>query len=306
MYEEQLAELDKSSIPLYSLYGQIDSAAELQFLHLETLESRNRFYDWNIRPHRHHDLHQIVWVEDGGGNVILDDKRLEPAGPVLINIPPSTVHGFQWRPGAQGFVLTISESFMTDLFGQTADPAIEMSLGQVLVVTQYGAQSVAKLTMLFASLMDEYTHERLGRATTVSGYVLVLLAEITRLRQLSQREVLAAHMYGGELYHGFKELVEAHFRDHWSVAAYAKALRVTDRSLRRLSLKFSDQTPVQIIHRRLLLEAKRNLLYTEKSIAAVGYVLGFDDPAYFTRFFIKNAGETPLQFRRGRMGATAG
>lgn len=294
--------VDAASIPLYSLYGQIDSAAELQFLHLETLESRNRYYNWNIRPHRHHDLHQIVWVERGGGPVMLDDRNLELDGPVLINIPPSIVHGFRWSPGALGFVLTMAESFMTDLTGRSGDPVIGASLGQVLAMTGFRDERAAsRLAMLFSAINDEYVHERICRTTTISGYVLILLAELARLQQSGRRDVPAAPTGGSAFYQGFKELVEAHYRDHWSVAEYAAGLAMTERGVRRLSQKFCQQSPVQIIHRRLLLEARRMLLYTGKSIAAVGYDLGFEDPAYFTRFFIKHAGQTPLEFRRTRV-----
>lgn len=230
------APIDTSSIPLYSLYGQADSAAELQFLHLETLESRNRYYNWNIRPHRHHDLHQLIWVEQGGGPVMLDDKHLELNGPVLINIPPSIVHGFQWAPGAQGFVLTMAESFMVDLMGQSGDPAIGAPLGQVLAMTEFrDEQAGSRLAMLFNAINDEYVHERLCRTATISGYVLILLAEVARLQQLSRRGVPAAQVGGSELYQSFKELVEAHYRDRWSIAEYAAALAMTERGLRRLS-----------------------------------------------------------------------
>ncbi|MBV6274113.1 helix-turn-helix domain-containing protein [Alcaligenaceae bacterium CGII-47] len=293
--------VDPLSIPQYSLYGQIDSAAELQFLHLETLESRNQYYNWNIRPHRHHDLHQIIWVEQGGGPVMLDDKHLELAGPVLINIPPSIVHGFQWAPGAQGFVLTMAESFMADLIGPSGERMIGTSLGRVLAMTRFrDEQASSRLAMLFSAINDEYVHEQLCRTATISGYVLILLAEIARLQQSSRRGVPAVQGGGSELYQKFKELVEAHYRARWAVAEYAATLAMTERSLRRLCQRFAKQTPVQIIHRRLLLEAKRMLLYTGKSVAAVGYDLGFEDPAYFTRFFIQHAGQTPLQFRRSR------
>ncbi len=294
--------VNTSSIPLYSLYGQIDSAAELQFLHLETLESRNRDYNWNIRPHRHHDLHQIVWVEHGSGPVTLDDRNVELHGPVLINIPPSVVHGFQWSRGAQGFVLTMAESFMTDLMGRSTDPSVAASLGQVLAMTGFrDEQASARLARLFSAINEEYVHERIGRTTTISGQVLILLAELARLQESSRRDAPAAHAGGSVFYQRFKDLVEAHYRDHWSVAQYAAALAMTERGARRLTQKFAQQSPVQIIHRRLLLEAKRMLLYTGKSVAAVGYDLGFEDPAYFTRFFIKHASQTPLEFRRARV-----
>lgn len=177
-------------------------------------------------------------------------------------------------------------------------------MGQVLVMTDYRDEQVAaRVAGLLAELHDEYLHERICRNAMITGRVLVLLTEIARLQQRSQRREHAARERGGEAYQHFKELVESHFHERWPVGAYAATMAITERSLRRLTLKFSSLTPIQFIHRRMMLEAKRNLLYTEKSISAVGYVLGFEDPAYFTRFFIKNAGETPLQFRRTGTGS---
>lgn len=297
---------DVPAIPLYSLYGQIDSAAELRFLHVESLVARNQFHNWDIRPHRHHDLHQVVWVWHGGGEVELDEELLFLNAPVLVSVPPSVVHGFRWRPGSQGMVMTIADSFKSDLVRLTADAAIGAALRQALVIEAFDTEAVAKgLTRAFQTIAEEFVLERPGRTTTISGHLLILFAQIARLRQHSLRNVLAVNAKGGDAYQRFRELVEARFREHWQVSAYASAMAVTERSLRRLTEKFANQSPIQIVHRRLVLEAKRNLLYTEMPIAEVGYALGFDDPSYFTRFFIDHAGETPLQFRRSR-GASAG
>lgn len=294
------------AIPLYSLYGQIDNAAELRFLHVESLAARNQFHNWDIRPHRHHDLHQIVWVWQGGGEVELDEKLLRLDAPVLISVPAAVVHGFRWRPGSKGMVMTIADSFKTDLALLAGDAAIGAALQQPLVIDKVDQQAaVERLTATFQTIADEFVCERVGRTTAISGQLLILLAEIARLRQQNLRSVQAVNAKGGDAYHRFRELVEAHFREHWPVSAYAAALAATERSLRRLTLKFANQSPIQVIHRRLVLEAKRNLLYTEMPVAEVGYALGFDDPSYFTRFFIDHAGETPLQFRRARGTAAA-
>lgn len=290
-----------SSIPLYSLYGQIDTAAELRFLHLESLESRNRVYDWNIRPHRHTDLYQLIWVEDGRGTVMLDAHTFSLEAPVLLSIPPPIVHGFQWHPGTQGLILTIADSFVGDLAAQSGDPAISASLEQLLTITgAVDAASIERLRGLFATILDEYIHERICRGTAISGNVLMLFAELARLRHLSLQDPEAPESDGQALYRRFKALIEENFRQRWGVADYARALAMTERSLRRLCLALVGIAPVQVIHRRMMLEAKRSLLYTGKTVAEVGYELGFDDPAYFTRFFRRNEGETPVMFRRAR------
>ncbi len=294
------------SIPMYSLYGQIDNAAELRFLHVESLAARNRLHNWDIRPHRHHDLHQIVWVEHGGGEVMLDEKLLTLTAPVLISIPPSIVHGFRWTPESRGLVLTVAESFKVDLARLVGDSAIDASLQQAFVVgMQQEKFDDVRLASAFQTIADEFVYERIGRTTTISGNLLILFAEVVRLKQLHLRDVLAVNAKGGEVYNRFRELIEAHFREHWPISSYAGALAITERSLRRLCVKFANQSPIQIVHRRLLLEAQRNLLYTAMAVAEVGYALGFEDPSYFTRFFVDHAGETPVGFRRSRLSPVA-
>jgi AraC family transcriptional activator of pobA len=88
-----------------------------------------------------------------------------------------------------------------------------------------------------------------------------------------------------------------------SVAHYAKALNVTAARLRAACIEVTGKTPTRVLEERLVLEAKRNLTYTNMTVAQIAYYLGFTDPAYFSRFFSKLAGESPAAFRRRVGGA---
>ncbi|MNC62696.1 Bifunctional transcriptional activator/DNA repair enzyme AdaA [compost metagenome] len=68
--------------------------------------------------------------------------------------------------------------------------------------------------------------------------------------------------------------------------------------LNNLCRELAGQTALQIIHQRLLLEAKRNLIYTNMSISQLSDGLGFSDPTYFSRFFRRLCGQTPNAFRQ--------
>jgi AraC family transcriptional activator of pobA len=63
-------------------------------------------------------------------------------------------------------------------------------------------------------------------------------------------------------------------------------------------LAATGQSPIQLIHARIVLEAKRQLHYTDRPINEIAFALGFDDPAYFTRFFTRLSGASPRAFRR--------
>jgi AraC family transcriptional regulator, transcriptional activator of pobA len=96
----------------------------------------------------------------------------------------------------------------------------------------------------------------------------------------------------------FRERIESDLRTGLSIAQYAKALTVTPARLRAACLEITGKPPARILEDRLLLEAKRNLTYTNMTVAETAYYLGFTDPAYFSRFFSKHAGESPASFRK--------
>jgi AraC family transcriptional activator of pobA len=103
-----------------------------------------------------------------------------------------------------------------------------------------------------------------------------------------------------ELMSRFGALVERRYRDNHSVGQIAAALHVSESRLRNTCLATTGQSPIQLLHARVLLEAKRELHYTSKSVREIAFALGFEDPAYFTRFFSRLAGLSPRAFRNSR------
>lgn len=87
---------------------------------------------------------------------------------------------------------------------------------------------------------------------------------------------------------------------------YAALLHVMERRLSEATKRCTGQTASEIIHERVLLEAKRLLVHSQLSISEVAYRLSIDDPAYFSRFFKKHTGKTPGEYKRRLTHAAAG
>ena len=104
------------------------------------------------------------------------------------------------------------------------------------------------------------------------------------------------HIKKNETFEQFRQLIEHHYIEHWSVSDYASQIGMTESKLYVLCKKMTDQTPSKIIQQRLLIEAKRNLVYTIKPINVIAYELGFQDPAYFSRFFNQQTGISARDF----------
>ena len=96
----------------------------------------------------------------------------------------------------------------------------------------------------------------------------------------------------------FETLLEAHFREHWGVADYARALAVTPTHLSRVVRAATGEPASHLIDARVIREARRQLAFTSLSVTTIAYTLGFVDPALFSRVFTRVAGRSPRAFRQ--------
>ena len=103
-----------------------------------------------------------------------------------------------------------------------------------------------------------------------------------------------------DIFRQFNLLVEANFTREHSVQYYADRLHKSPKTLANIFLLYNEKTPIQMIHARIIIEAKRLLYYTSKSIKQITYELGFEDPAYFTNFFKRNTSQSPVEFRKSK------
>jgi len=95
----------------------------------------------------------------------------------------------------------------------------------------------------------------------------------------------------------FYNLLNSNYSEKHFVAQYADMLRLPPKELLRAFKRRGFKKPSEIIRERMLLEAKKYLAATSLSVKQIGEKLGFEDPAYFARFFKKNTGKTALEFR---------
>lgn len=101
-----------------------------------------------------------------------------------------------------------------------------------------------------------------------------------------------------EVIREFNFLVERHFKEYHSVVEYAELLNKAPKSLANLFKKLGNKTPLQFIQDRLLLEAHRMLKYSDRSVSEIGYEIGFKDVQAFSRFFKKQEGISPVEYRQ--------
>ncbi len=289
----EISPMTQESIPTYALYGEGPTEPDLGFLHLETIPARAALHQWHVRPHRHARLTHVLLLTAGGGTLYLDGETLG-FGQAAIIVPMGLVHGFRFTPNADGFVLTLSDGFIADQFAGAAAEVRDILEGSHVIELPEGPP----LLPLFRGLDQELRWP--GPASRAAVAALVTLILVGLVRAETPTGAAAAHPATSDrlILYRFRRLLERHLADHWRVADYADALGVTPSRLTLVCRRTAGAAPQGLIHARLLLEAKRQLLYTGMSLSEIGYRLGFADPAYFSRFFTQRAGLSPKAYRQ--------
>lgn len=276
------------AIPRYALYGEGQALVPGGFAHIETIAERSALHDWEIGVHRHDHFVQVLLVEEGHASVTLEGASVGLEGPGRVIVPAAAVHGFRFRQGTRGFVLTLSTDFSTRAAG-AADPLLAMlARGGIAQLSPAAAARALWLAREMLGLQQEWQQQ--------DPLFLALAESLIRTIGRDGAGEGAAPRDDPRLTR-FRQLVELHYRQHRDLDFYAGALGLTRRTLSRLTAAQLGCSPMDLIHRRLALEAQRLLRYTNASATQVAAELGFEDPSYFSRFYLRMTGKRPGEER---------
>jgi AraC-like DNA-binding protein len=149
---------------------------------------------------------------------------------------------------------------------------------------------------LFRKVESEFQASLLDQDMALHAYLRLLLIEAKRLSE-NTAGINHKDESAGLLTKKFLLLVERNFLAIVSVADYAEMLNVTPSHLIETTKRAIGKPAGRVIRERVLLEAKRLLCYSDMSASEIAYHLSFEDPSYFSRFFKKYTGITPIEFR---------
>lgn len=290
------AQTTGTAIPAFFLYGEAPRPPDARTIHVETIASRSRLHDWTIRAHRHCDLCQVLLVHRGGAIARIEGSRLESRGAMLAIVPPGVVHGFSFERATKGIVVTFSAALAQGLIESAADLAAILERPAALHIGR-DLLDGTELRRLGQMMLRESGRVAPGRDIAMRGLLGTFLANTLRVARGQNAEPAQPALRSRQLVARFRQSIEKYYRRHWPVAAYARELGCSGVALRRACHAVTGQAPIELAHLHLLNEAQRQLYYTGLSVAEIAYQLGFEDPAYFSRFFAKRMGISPRAFR---------
>ncbi|OYV02378.1 MAG: AraC family transcriptional regulator [Burkholderiales bacterium PBB5] len=286
----------QASLPTYALYGEHGRTQATDWLHCETIAERSQRHDWEIRPHRHEALFQILHIQRGSASAWLDGAHTALTGPCVLLAPPLVPHGFRFAPDIDGTVVTVLDTHLARLL------AAAPTLAGVLARPQHwdwptGDAAVAAVAEAVQALRAEFFGTAPWRDLALDAALLRLAVALARAAPAAQAAPVAAPARALGHVRRYRALVEAQFRQQPSLAALADTLGITSTQLNRVCHQVLGHSALAVLHARLVLEAQRDLAYTTLSVKQIALGLGFAEAAYFTRFFQRHTGHTPTGWR---------
>lgn len=294
-----------NTLPAFALYGEAGSPGAA-LLHIESIESRSRLYDWEIDAHVHQGLHQVLWLRSGWAEVVLDESRSRCEGPTAVLIPPGVAHAFRFSSDSDGHVLTVNAHLLAEGEAAGMGQALQQLFARPRTLPlEAGSPDVSRLQPLFEALQAENSADDAAEAPVPLWLARAVVWRLAQLGRRGQAEGSDAGQGGDTrrpsrrqaLYTRWVVLLESHYREHWPVSRYAEQLGLSTERLNRMVAAETGRNAQELLHARLAREACRRLVHIAAPVQRIAFDLGFEDPAYFCRFFKRHTGQSPRAYR---------
>lgn len=235
---------------------------------------------------------------EGQGEHVVDFERYSVAPGRMIMVPAGRTHQFRLSPEMQGSALVVDQDFILPERLSPLRQALSKLDWPVASFLSHGAQAdfigacdaIRSDSARFRGdpLLPHLLRQRL--------YALLVLLHLDWSRHAERSTSGSARQ--ADLLREFRDLVDRHFLDRWTVADYARKLGYAERTLTRACLELEARTAKRIIDERLALEARRMIANSDDTIDAIAFALRFQDASNLSQFFRRVTGATPSEFRR--------
>ncbi len=251
-------------------------------------------------PHRHK-YHEICFFSSGHGVHEIDFKKIGIQPFSIHFVAAGQVHLLSSSQDVTGRVLAFSPGMLWDGSEDRKNtleryPFINpINNISNVYLTEKEFESIIRSVESLANDGDDW---KFRSRFIIQNHIRIILEKCNFYISRIYQENHKVNPLERNIVSRYKNLVETHFRETHQVQDYSQMLNITPGHLNRYCKELFDITASEIILERLILEAKRLLLFTEKSSKWIAYHLHFEDPSYFSRFFKRKTGYSPLRFRQ--------
>ena len=286
----------KASIPVYDICA-FDHQSQKDLL-VERFSSYLEKHYHNLHhPHRHSFFHMVLFTKGKGFHNI--DFEKFPVHPFQIYfMVPGQVHSWSFEGAVEGYIVHFNDVLFTS-FLQNAHYLERFHFFRGIAsesVCQLPVATHDSVTDLFESMLKEVKERKEENLDVIRLKLLELFITVDRncthkkSRNIPSQKLMVLRNY--------QQLIDKHYRTLKLPKEYAELLYITPNHLNALCQDLMGKTAGDLIRERVLLEAKRLLTNDDMKVTEIAYDLNFQDNSYFNRYFRKNVGVTPDEFRK--------
>jgi len=241
-----------------------------------------------IKPtvaHKHDAYFEIIFLTDGAGIHSIDEKEYEVNPPIAFFLTPGQVHCWEFTKIPKGFVCIFKDDFLNEnIEGKRHIYNFPPML--------YLKKDLSGIQNDFEQLKNVFDTDA-GNNAIIRSYLNII---VLKLVALGNNEP-AFQTSLNPLVSSFKNLIDRFYGEQKDLNFYAEQLNVTKRKLSETCKKELGRPATSLLNERLIMESKRLLKHTIKTISEIAYELNFTDPSYFVKFFKVNTSLTPGEYR---------
>jgi AraC-like DNA-binding protein len=256
--------------------------------------------DQYFKSLKSYNCYKVILIREGKGQLTFDTAKYEFSENCLIRFP--IYQPFQIEAGGplDGILLQFHPDFFWNHKYEmelTSKQVLFKSIGEIPLI-KISKEEMAQLLYPLDHLLLELNSDRLGRYDIAISWVKIFMIYASRIKM--ERGMIHSDTRS-EVHYTIRELinaVEEHFRRKHRPADYAKLLNVTVKTLNRMAKQHLEKTVGDMISERIITQAKHELYLSDKPIKQIALELGFDDVAYFSRFFKVRTTLSPDVYRK--------
>lgn len=284
------------NIPVYSLHNFSSQGRTSQQFQVEVFDANRHF---SVKyPHRH-DFFEVLYLSKGSGFHIIDGNKYEIKPPCVFFMSPGQAHKIEFSNDIEGYIFIFTAEFY--LINQTNQNRL-IEFPFFFSVRQENRPLDLEMAddILFIESLFKRGINELAKGETFSVELLrsaldLILTTCAVLFKTDKN--LLTKGKGHVVVKRFFQLLEDNFQKNLTVNEYAELLAITPNHLTQTVNQLTGKTSSQIIKSKQVLEIKRLLVHTNLTVTEIANRLNFPDQSYFTKFFKRETGISPLQYR---------
>jgi AraC-like DNA-binding protein len=283
-------------LPVYSLDNFSKPERKSQQFQVEVFDA-NRHFAVKY-PHRH-DFFEVLYLKKGSGFHVIDGNNYEIKPPCVFFMSRGQAHKLELSQDIEGYIFIFTPDFYL-LNRADQNRLIEFPFFYTIHQDNPPLQLENESDIRF---LEDLFRKGIAEISQSEGYSIEMLRSILDLilttcaARYQAPESLKNKGKGQILVKRFFHFLEENHHKNLSLNEYARMIGVTANHLTQTIKQLTGKTSSEIIKDKQLLEIKRLLVHTNLSVSEIAAQLNFDDQSYFTKFFKRETGYTPMQFR---------